>query len=158
MAKPSLGIIRQKESYLAMMRNAPGARLFRNLYADVGGEVRDILKDGQRSCASFVSFILYSFYLIETPHSTVAGVEKDLLSSGWRRTDTPHEGDVIVWEPKLQAETESAHIGFYLGNDRAISNDWETGVPAEHHYTYGTNPDGSPVRTITAMYTHDFLV
>ncbi|MHB1163503.1 MAG: hypothetical protein ACYCZZ_03220 [Minisyncoccota bacterium] len=157
MDTPPLGTILQKESYLAMIRNAEGTHLFRNLYATVDGDRQDILKDGQLSCAAFVSFVLHSFYLVETPHATVAGLERDLLNSGWHKVETPSPGDVLVWESKLQGDAETAHVGFYLGDDHAISNDWQMRVPAKHHMTFGSHPDGTPSRAITAIYTSSFL-
>lgn len=155
MEKQSVGILK-KESYIAMIQNAEGANLFRNLYASVNGEKVDIVKDGKRSCAFFCSLVLHYFNLIETPHATVSGLENDLVKSGWHKTDTPNAGDVIIWEPKLQGETATTHSGFYIGDDQAISNDWEKGVPAKNHMTYGTNDDGTPVRAIIAIYTCDF--
>ena len=149
--------ILQKESYLAMIRNAEGANIFRNLYVMIEGKPEDILKDGKRSCAVFVSSVLCQFKLVSSAHATVAGLERDLEQSGWRRVDTPQLGDVLVWEPKLQGETESSHAGFYLGGDKAISNNWNTRVPEQHHFTYGTNKDGTPARRLTAIYTHDFV-
>lgn len=156
MNTPPLGNILQKESYLAMIKNAEGSNLFRNLYANIEGKSVDIVQDGKKSCTFFVSTVLYSFYLIATPHATVSGLEQDLVSSGWRKTETPNAGDVLVWEPILQSDTVTAHIGFYLGEDQAISNDWQTRLPIKHHITYGTKSDGTPVRAITAIYTHDF--
>lgn len=139
-----------------MIRNAEGANLFRNLYVMTNEGSEDVLKDGKRSCAVFVSSILYLFKLIGSPHATVASLERDLEQSGWRKVDVPRSGDVLVWEPRLQGEDETAHAGFYIGDDIAFSNNWETRVPTQHHFTYGTNPDGTPVRKITAIYTHDF--
>jgi hypothetical protein len=149
-------VILKKESYLAMIRNAEGTNLFRNLYASVNGEKVDIVKDGKRSCAFFSSLVLHYFNLIETSHATVAGLERDLLKSGWIKTNTPNIGDVIIWEPKLQGDTATTHSGFYLGDNQAMSNDWQTRVPIKHHMTYGVNGDGTPVRAITAIYTRDF--
>lgn len=149
--------ILKKESYLAMVKNAVGTNQFRTLYALVDGQKQDVLHDGERSCAVFVSSILLNFHLIAEPHSTVAGLERDLKSSGWSISEMPHPGDMLVWEPMLQAGEVNAHIGFFMGNDRAISNNWQTRVPAEHHMTYGTKLDGSPMRAITAIYTNDIL-
>jgi NlpC/P60 family len=151
--------ILKKESYLAMIHNAVGTNLFRNLYALVNGEKNDIVKDGVRSCALFVSSILNQFHFIDStiaPHAGIAGLEKNMKNSGWRITDTPQPGDIIFWEPKLQADATNSHIGFFIGNDQAISNDWQTRMPIKHHMTYGTNEDGTPVRAITAIYTRDF--
>jgi hypothetical protein len=149
-------VILKKESYLAMIHNAVGTNLFRNLYATVNGEKQDITKDGDLSCAFFVSSILAHFHFIESPHGTVAGVERDLKKSGWRTTNTPQPGDVLVWEKKIQNSAVNAHVGFFIGDDQAISNDWQTRVPIKHHMTYGTNEDGTPVRAIVAIYTRDY--
>jgi len=156
--KPLPSNVLQKESYLAMINNAEGTRLFCNLYAEVDGESHDILDDGQKSCAVFVSSVLYLWRLCETPHATVASLECDLVASGWKKREgEPEAGDVTVWEPLLQAGSVNAHIGFALGGGEAMSNDWQTGIPARHHLTYGTTPEGEPVRAITAVYTYDFV-
>lgn len=152
------GKIVLKDSYLAMVQNAEGANLFRNLYALVDGEKKDIVENGNLSCALFVSIILHTFRLIEAPHATVSGLERDLIKSLWHKTETPSAGDIIIWEAIRQGDDEAhPHIGFYLGNGEAMSNNWQTRVPARHLYTCGTKPDGTPVRAITAIYTHDFL-
>ncbi len=158
MDKPVV-VILKKESYLAMIANAVGTNLFRNVYARVDGEKKDITKDGVRSCALFVSSLLNHFHLIDSkraPHTTIAGLEKNMKNSGWSTTEVPQPGDIIIWEPKLQADAENAHVGFFIGGDEAISNDWEMRVPIKHHMTYGKNDDGTPVRAITAIYTYDF--
>ncbi len=61
MEKPTL---LPKESYLAMIKNSVGTNMFRNLYATSGGEVQDIVREGELSCAYFVSSILYIFKLV----------------------------------------------------------------------------------------------
>jgi len=49
----------------------------------------------------------------------------------------PKKGSVLVWE-KAQFEDDGlhGHIGFYIGNKKAISNDYKTGCPAEHNYQF----------------------
>lgn len=160
MASPKVVIaIKDQDSYLAMIHNAVGTNIFRTRYALVDGVKTDILKNGVRSCALFVSSILNQFHLIESsvaPHATIAGLERNMKNSGWHLTDTPQPGDIIFWEPILQDDDVNPHIGFFVGDEQAISNDWQTRVPTQHHMTYGTKPDGSPVRAITAIYTYDF--
>ncbi|MEK7515867.1 MAG: hypothetical protein AAB555_03010, partial [Patescibacteria group bacterium] len=68
--------ILQKESYLAIIHNSVGANLFRNLYALVNGKRADIMRDGDLSCAFFVSFILLGFSFIKSLHGTVNGTVK----------------------------------------------------------------------------------
>lgn len=157
MADPRLGKVALRESYVAIMRNAEGAGLFRNLYLNIGGVPRDVLRDGERSCAFFVSAVLHLFFLIETPHATVSGLERDLKTSGWYKTDVPREGDIIFWEPKLQNGEMNAHAGFYLGDNKALSNSTGAGKVMKHHITYETNIDGTPARSIVAIYTHDSI-
>jgi hypothetical protein len=145
--------ILKKESYLAMIHNAVGSNLFRNLYMLVDGEKEDIVRDGQRSCALFVSSILHQFQLITLPHATVAGLERDLQESGWTRVESPKAGDILIWEPKMQTDGEAhAHAGFYLDEDTAISNSDKERVPVQHHMTFGAQ------RAIVAVYTHTFLI
>ena len=149
----------KKESYLAAIENAVGTNLFRNLFALVDSEKKDITKDGVASCALFVSALLHQFHLLDSataPHATVAGLERGLQAFGWQLSETISPGNVLFWERQLQGDMESSHAGFYIGGDRAISNNWETRVPAEHHHTFGTKEDGNPARAITAIYTYDF--
>jgi len=150
--------ILSKESYLTMIANAVGSNIFRTLYALVDGVKEDILQDGDKSCAYFVSSVLYQFKFIASPHATVSGLERDLKESGWHLVDTPHEGDILIWESISQAGDEShSHTGFYIGNEQAVSNSYKVKTPVTHHMIFGTNPDGSPARSITAIYTHDVL-
>ncbi len=143
--------IQLKKTYLAMIRNtAQGdVRIFRNLFATVDGVERDLLDDGKVSCAVFVSSLLYLLNSslehdgksrwIRYTHATVASTEKDLGESGWVQIPDVREGAIISWEPiTFDDGTTHGHIGFYVGNDRAISNASNgDGVPREHDYTYG---------------------
>lgn len=122
--------------------------MFRNLYALVDGVEQDILRDGQVSCAVFVSALLYlqnsvlefegKPRWISYTHATVPSTEKDMEQNGWIQISELREGAVITWEPITYDDGATHwHIGFYMGNDRAISNSSnETGVPKEHHVTY----------------------
>ena len=131
--------------------------MFRNLYAKVDGVEQDILKDGDRSCAVFVSSILHHLQLIQEPHATVPGLVRDMEKSGWEEIQNPKEGAVLVWEEQLQASGEMhPHAGFYVGNEEAISNSWQQKQPMVHHYTYGEE-EGKPIRPIAAMYWHPKL-
>lgn len=105
--------------------------IYRNYY--VNGI--DILKDGRLSCAKFVSEILFKFGMIASPHATVLSTIKDLISSGWvfSKISSITSGDIIVWE-KNQAG--HFHIGFYVGNKEAISNDRDKRFPIKHSYDY----------------------
>ncbi|MEK9208978.1 MAG: hypothetical protein AAB910_02780 [Patescibacteria group bacterium] len=147
--------ILKKKSYLAMIRNAAKGEnhIFRNLWASVDGEVRDINKNGELACGFFASAILYLNKLIGDMHAGVAGLERDLSASGWMQMPELRDGAVIIWKPRPSAdETPHLHAGFYVGDDRAVSNGSNsTLMPEEHHITY----DGT--RSIVRIWWHPAL-
>ena len=81
---------------------------------------------------------------------------KDIERSGWVKIDQPRVGCIIRWEAVFQGEDKSQHLGFYVGNDEAVSNNWVTRVPARHHWTFGEE-NGQPVRKVEALYWHKKL-
>lgn len=137
-----------KETYIAMIENSEGTQMFQNLYARVNGEKKDITRAGELSCAFFVSSVLKIFDLIEEVHATVDGTVRDLYKSGWFEIegsiDPSTEGStskilpgvIIVWEEKEEKGERHKHIGFYLGNNEAISNSAKEKVPKKHHFIY----------------------
>ena len=141
----------QKKTYLAVIKNSVGSEMFRHNYALVDGVETDLLRDGELSCAFFVSFILRAFDLIKELHLRTYGTVKDLEASGWRKTDTPHEGDVVAWEEQQQKSGIYPHIGFYIDEQTAISHLDAGHAPTIHNLTFNN------ARAVTAFYTHDFL-
>ncbi len=133
----SVKLLRTK-SYLAMIRNAARGEnhMFRNLFAEVNGVERDIADDGNLACATFVSSVLLLWGLAMERHATVSGTVRDLQNFGWERNDTPRVGSVIVWKERpYQDGSHHSHIGFVVGEDRAVSNMSAEGVPREHSIT-----------------------
>jgi len=120
------------ENYIHMVKASVGLALFRNLYCTVNDTRQDILRDGDLSCAFFVSWILAPFRLIKDIHATVSGTVKDLKESGWIRIDEPKLGAVIIWSPQITGSESHAHIGFYIGEGQAASNDYRTRTPQIH--------------------------
>ncbi len=146
------------DTYLAVVKNSIGAQTWRNFYAQVGGKKIDIMKNGDLSCAFFMSSILVMFGLVEKIHGTVAGTISDLEKSGWRKTRTLKPGAIIVWEAKKDKNGEPhKHLGFYVGDNKAVSNSSKTKKISRHHFTFGKNKKGRPVRAIEAIYTHKKL-
>lgn len=125
------------DTYLAVIKNSIGSNMFRNNYAKVDGDKKDIVEDGELSCAFYVSSILIISKLIKGIHATVSGTVRDMMSSGWIEIDEPKIGCVVVWE-KIEFENDGihSHIGFYIGNDKAISNNYKSGQPYEHDYRF----------------------
>jgi hypothetical protein len=122
--------------------------MFRNLFGTVDGQEFDLLENGGKSCAVFVSSVLYLQKLIGDVHATVESTERDMLAFGWREIKEVREGSVVVWEK----QAGHLHIGFSIGGGRAISNaSNSSGVPEEHDLTY----DGS--RKVERIYWHSDL-
>ena len=148
-------IIDTYQSLMVMVRNSAKGdnHMFRTVIATVDGETTDILRDGALSCGFFVSSILYINKLIRDMHTGVAGLERDMAASGWVQIPELREGAVIIWEPKEgSGGVLHLHTGFYVGNNRAISNGSNTShIPEEHHVTY----EGT--REIGRMWWHQSL-
>src|SRR3989338_10911442 len=137
--------IKKLRSLLAIVENSVKGEnhLFRNLYAEENGKEVDIFENGHNSCGAHVSWILLVLELIKHPHASSWGTMKDLFESGWYEIDKLMSGAILVWEARKDAmllgelKPRSIHIGFYVGEDEAISNDSkDTGFPRKHHYTY----------------------
>lgn len=138
------------ETYLAVIKNSVGSKLFRNFYLELDGRKMDATKNGVVSCAFFVSNILNMFpalKLIKEPHLTVKATVKDLLGSEWKEILEPRLGAVLVWEEKESHGGVNKHIGFYIGDGQAVSNNADTGMPDIHHWTFGDD-GGRPVRKV----------
>ena len=146
-----------KDSYLAMIENSVGTRMFCNFYVRVGKRKQNAVQGGKLSCAFFVSFILNNFGLIKESHLTVKSTINDIKRSGWTMIKRPRKGAVIIWEEKLYSDKNAhSHIGFYIGNKQAISNSTRSHKPVRHHWTFG--PRGSKnYRKVIAIYWHPEL-
>ena len=121
------------ETYLQMVKNHIGSKSFRNAYAMVNGKKTDITKNGDSSCAFFASSILVIFKLIKEIHVTVSGTIKDMKKHSWEEVDKPKEGCVLIWKEKETGEKHK-HIGFYIGNNKAVSNNPKKKCPTKHRW------------------------
>lgn len=127
-----------KENYIIAIRNSVGTNIFRNLYAEINKERKDIVEDGNLSCALFVSSILFLFKMIDSVHATVSSTVRDMENSGWVKINEPKEGSVVIWEKTNYGSDGEphAHIGFITKNDMAVSNDFEAKSPIEHELDF----------------------
>lgn len=145
------------QNYLAMVGNSAGTKLFRNIYVSENAKKRDILKNGENSCAYFVSSILKIFDLISLPHATVKSTIDDMLKNGWRPTKKLLPGNVILWEEIESDDGSHQHLGFYISGDKTISNSHKKRIPKIHHLTYGNNKKGEPNRKVIRIFTHRMI-
>lgn len=147
-------------SYTKAIENSIGSNLFRNLYFRIEGEVIDVLDDGDLSCAIYVTTILYIFGLIKERHTTVVATIDDILRSGWYEIKDARKGSLILWGYKKKddgTQGKHKHVGFFINDDIAISNDSSTRVVTKHHPTFGTFSNGKAKREILAYYWNDKL-
>jgi uncharacterized protein YvpB len=144
-------------SYISMIENSVGSNIFRNLYMATPMGEKDILNNGDLSCSVFVSSILYLWGLISDMHATVDSTVNDLRNFGWTEIAEPKKGCVIEWEYKSMDDgSKHKHLGFYIGDGKAISNRPESGTPEIHHWTFGEK-HGQPVRKIEKIYWNNKL-
>ncbi len=92
------------------------------------------MADGSNSCAFYVSAVLTLLGRMSGVHGTLASTVRDLTESGWVQVAVAdiQPGDVVVWEPKEFEGVMFRHIGFYIGDDRAVSTSWTKKEVVEH--------------------------
>lgn len=139
------------ESYLAAIKNSIGSNLFRNVFVKINNRKIDATNNGRISCAVFVSSILTLFKLIDGPHATVDGTLVAMKKSGWKKIKKPKVGCVLFWEAKKFESGTHRHLGFYVGNQKSISNSRKTRNPVIHHWTLGVSK-GKPKRKIEGIF------
>lgn len=130
-----------KKEYLEEIRNSRDSKDYRHYFVKRkhGKGQEDVLKGGRLSCAFFVSSVLFKFGWIDKTHCTTKRTVETMLNYGWKEIDISDikKGDVILWEKRNQGHDGGRfHIGFYVGNKKAISNSWYKLSPWKHSYNY----------------------
>ena len=121
------------DAYLAVIKNSVGSKLFRNFYVKIDGIKTDVMRNGDLSCAFYVYSILKIFGLISRIHGTVDSTISDLKKIGWKEIRKPKAGAVLIWEELEFSNGEHhKHIGFYIGDGKAISNSDRKKFPVDH--------------------------
>ncbi|MBU1180382.1 hypothetical protein KJ885_05555 [Patescibacteria group bacterium] len=123
-------------SYLKMIENSRGSRIYRNLYFRIKGKTSDALENGNLSCAYYVASVLKHFDLIKEFRTLVDELVIEMKKHGWQSVKEPKPGSVIVWEKVyFPASGEwHGHIGFYVGKGWVISNSSKRGYPVRHYW------------------------
>ncbi len=125
------------DTYLAMIQNSLGSKMFRTVYADIDKKKKNIIENGRVACALYVSSLLVIHKLIPEIHATVDSTVKALEKSGWKKISLPRIGCIIIWEKIDFGKNDlHKHIGFYIGNRHAISNSSKKGSPVKHDVTF----------------------
>lgn len=122
--------ILKKETYLMMLENSIGSKLFNSIIIkNENGEVKDLLNDGEYSCALFVSGVLYLNIMTQRTRSTVNNLEKDLSENqSFVHIEDQNKiepGDILIWESvTFEDGSQNRHVGFVISKDEAISTDY----------------------------------
>jgi len=130
------------KTYLQLIRNSVGSQMFRNFYLQMpDGKEIDVMGDGNTSCAFFVTSVLVLFGKLARIHGTVQVTVNDLKEKAWQEVAAAdmQPGDVIVWEAQELDKEWHAHIGFYIGNGRAVSTSAQKREVAEHDVQFDGN-------------------
>ncbi|MDE2019864.1 MAG: hypothetical protein KGJ13_05980 [Patescibacteria group bacterium] len=131
-----------RDNYFALIENSEGTNMFRHWYCTVNGAKEDVMRDGNFSCALYVTGILKMLGLVDEVQITVHRAVSALERSGWQRIDGPRRGAIVVWDtqPSQKEEawvsTAAKHLGFCLGENTAISNRDEAHAPIRHPLDY----------------------
>ena len=139
------------KTYLKTIKNSLESKIFQDIWAEKDNQELNIVEEGNKSCGIHVSGILKWFDLIEANHATVKGTIADMKKSDWEEIDDPKVGCVIYWEAREGNGSVNEHLGFYIGDGKAISNSSIEKVPKEHSYNYNNS------RKILNLYWHPKL-
>ena len=151
MKKPNV-VLLPKKSYLSHIANSVQSGAYHHFFALVDDAETEIIKDGDKACALFVSSALAAFGLLPHCDVTVHRVLRLMLENGWEKTTELKKGCIIVWEEVVNGKgTSRKHIGFYMGNSVAVSNSSKDRCPTMHpHVRYAE-------RGIESLWWHPAL-
>ena len=127
------------KTYLEAIRGSAGSNIFRHLYLEMDGVEKDVAEDGELSCTIYVTWMLKIFnsdqqniHLIKEARARVESAVKDLIESGWYEVSDPKPGAIILWGEHKTKSSLHKHLGFYVGDDKAISHRDYVKSPVEH--------------------------
>lgn len=155
-SKPKNPEILKFDTFLKAIENSVGTKIFQNAFILIDGDKIDLMKNGDVSCAYFVSGILTLFGYLEKPLGTVKSTRAVLKNKGWKTVDELVPGCIIVWEErKGDTGEDHKHIGFYYKDNLAISNSSQMGHPVIHDIYY-SDQNGHPTRKIIEILFNPF--
>ena len=144
-------------SYIKMIKNSVGSKVYRSLYFKTKGKSWDVLGNGNLSCAYFVSTVLRHFDLIKEWRTSVDELVVEMKKNGWKPIKKPKIGSVIVWGSRYFGESgqRHGHIGFYIGKGWAISTSSKKRCPVIHDWR--KEATGKRKRKIIKIFWHPKL-
>jgi len=134
----------KRRTLFKLIENSIGTKFFRNNYFFIDGKSKDVLKNGDLSCAFYVTTILKILNLVKEIHLTVNSTLKDLEKSGWYKIEKPKKGAIVLWDKNKNGHY---HLGFYWKNNIVVSNSTLNKAPVFHSLDYNR-------RKVLAFYFH----
>ncbi len=144
-----------------MIENSIGNKLFNSIIVkEEDGTIRDLLNDGEYSCALFVSSILFLHSFTHKSRSTVMNLEKDLLENSLFKIipeNSIEQGDVIIWESVTYEDgSQNRHIGFAISDSEAISTSYIEKCVVKHSINKKIENSGE-IRKIEKVFRPVFM-
>lgn len=139
----SLAVLKNKidvsANLLAMINSSVDCDMFARIATLGRDETHQVIRDDELGGCYYVCFLLRGFHLISSIRLTVSGTARQLPRSGWETLDNTGvlaPGMIIVWET-TGTVTPRKRIGFYVGDEEAVSTAINRGIPTRHHATFG---------------------
>ncbi len=120
------------QTIIAAALGSVGSGEYRHVFIKRPVSVEDVTYDGEFSCAISTSAIFHRFGLLAATHTTVRGLEDEVLQSSddWHMLDGPLLGAIGVLERKrhLDGSVKNRHTFICVGDGMAVHNGLEDGV------------------------------
>ena len=141
-----------RDTLVSQALGSLGSTQYQYLWVEDEGLRKNIVEDGEHSCAYFITSLLHNLRLLDRMHATIKTTRPDLERHGWVLVREPKPGAVIIWEEQRGHE----HIGIYIQDEEAISNSTSLRVPKIHDWLFRSDqtPDG---RKAVEIYVHPSL-
>lgn len=128
------------KNFLCQINNSVGTTMFQNLWVSDDNNEIDVTRGGELSCAVYVTSVLKLFDLLPTQKATVENTIIEMKKNRWHEVELGDlkAGDVIVWNKRTDKNGEEhGHIGFYIGDKKAVSNSTKLKKIVRHGYDFG---------------------
>lgn len=133
-----------------MIENSVGTKMFNSLYAEVDGEKKDILEDGNLSCACFVSSVMYLFEMIDMQRARTESLKKFLDESpNFVKVDCSdaEPGDIAIYgEVEYPNGRLFPHSGFVKDANTVVSTNYKKKAVDKH--ALAETPSGQKLEAI----------
>jgi hypothetical protein len=134
-----------------------GSAEYRHLYImRPPDEDEDVIYDGDLACAYYASTPYHSFGMLKALHTTVSGIEEELLlkEGPWIKIPEAIPGAIVFWETKIGNDgKQHRHVGICVSETEAVHHDAVTKSPKLDRIDDLRHHSGE-LRLVEAIYAH----